>query len=221
MVAISVQLPISIVSYLVCLACWWRNFRLVVVTLHMTLIPNPERRFLRFSLRTFLLCVLVISVLFGWKVQRARKQREAVSWIQQSGGTVGYDYEIIRPLRTGPSYSKVARNPNASPPATKWLRELVGIDFVDDVVMVFLGHGSKVTDVTPLAGLKKLERLDLYQSPVSDLSPLAGLTNLIYLDLRGTQVSQEDYKMFHKIVIKGSPVVSSTNVNVPSSRRAP
>ena len=208
----------------------------------MTLIPNPERRFLRFSLRTFLLCVLVISVLFGWKVQRARKQREAVSWIQQSGGTVGYDYEIIRPLRTGPSYSKVARNPNASPPATKWLRELVGIDFVDDVVMVFLGHGSKVTDVTPLAGLKKLERLDLYQSPVSDLSPLAGLTNLIYLDLRGTQVrevtplagltliqldlrrtqvSQEDYKMFHKIVIKGSPVVSSTNVNVPSSRRAP
>ena len=48
--------------------------------------------------------------------------------------------------------------------------------------------GTKVTDLTPLAGLAKLEALDLRGTKVTDLTPLAGLTNLIMLDLRGTKV---------------------------------
>ena len=154
-----------------------------------TTATKPKRRFFQFGLRTLLLFMLVVCVTLGWKVERARKQREAVSWIQQSGGTVIYDYEILRSVRNGRSHSKVASNPKPSPPGPKWLRELVGIDFVDDVVMVFLDHGGKITDVTPLAGLKNLERLDLCQSPVSDLTPLAGMKNLQSLWLSESQVS--------------------------------
>ena len=36
-------------------------------------------------------------------------------------------------------------------------------------------HGNPITDLAPLAGLSKLEYLDLESTPVTDLSPLAGL----------------------------------------------
>jgi internalin A len=46
----------------------------------------------------------------------------------------------------------------------------------------------KTDDLTAVAGLKKLELLDVSRSPVSDLTPLKGL-NLTTLNLYGTQVS--------------------------------
>lgn len=74
---------------------------------------KPKRRFLRFSLRTFLLVILVGCVALGWKVERARKQRETVNWIQQMGGMALYDYQIDDNFNPGP----------------EWLRRHLGIDF--------------------------------------------------------------------------------------------
>ena len=163
--------------------------------------PKSKRRFLRFNLSSLLLVVLVLCIWLGWKVERARKQREAVNWIRKSGGSVIYDYRI------DDNYRGIA---NAEPPGPKWLMEQLGIDFFDDVAEVilwekqvsdvsplagltnlqwlYLTH-NVVSDVTPLAGLTKLQLLVLSGNPVSDVTPLAGLVSLEKLDLRRTQVT--------------------------------
>ena len=48
---------------------------------------------------------------------------------------------------------------------------------------------NRVTDITPLSGLKNLDRLDLANTPITDVSALASLTNLTELQLDGSQVS--------------------------------
>ena len=58
---------------------------------------KSRRRLLRFSLRALLVFVLLLSVplaWFAWKMERARKQREAVEWILGTGGEVLYDYQV-------------------------------------------------------------------------------------------------------------------------------
>ena len=40
---------------------------------------TPKRRFLRFSLRTLLIFMLVVCVAVGWKLERVRQQREAAA----------------------------------------------------------------------------------------------------------------------------------------------
>ncbi len=142
--------------------------------------PKPKRRFLRFTLSSLLLLMLVVCVGLGWKVDRVRKQREAVTWVQKLGGSVSYDYQ------TDDNFKAL---PNAEPPGPKWLMKLLGIDFFDDVVRVKLLQVTQVSDVTPLLGLTSVERLDLDGTQVSDVTPLAGLTSLKWLDLGGTPVS--------------------------------
>jgi hypothetical protein len=80
---------------------------------------KPKRRFLQFSLRTLLVVMLIVCVTLGWKVNKAKRQREAVAWVQESGGSVSYGYEFDDARK---------RVPNPQPPGPKWLRELLGID---------------------------------------------------------------------------------------------
>ena len=47
-------------------------------------------------------------------------------------------------------------------------------------------------DLSPLAGLTNLERLDLSANKISDLRPLGGLTNLVYLDLSSINVKWDE-----------------------------
>lgn len=56
--------------------------------------------------------------------------------------------------------------------------------------MVWLDlEGTRVEDLTPLAGMTRMEKLDLRGTPVADLSPLSGMGNLQNLFLEGTRVS--------------------------------
>ena len=54
---------------------------------------------------------------------------------------------------------------------------------LEKVKGLYLG-GNRISDLSPLAGLTNLTKLDLYWNQVTDLSPLASLTNLVivYLD---------------------------------------
>ena len=54
-------------------------------------------------------------VWLGWKIERARKQREAVAWVQELGGELSCDSES---------------------PGPQWLRKRLGRHFFDDVVRV-------------------------------------------------------------------------------------
>ncbi len=112
-----------------------------------------NRRYLRFSLRTFLVVLTVVLVCFGWLVNRANQQRQAVAWVLEMGGSVRYDYEIDDAGRY---------MPNATPTSPEWLR-----DYYDQVGTVDL-HNTQVSDLTPLANLKSLRSLDVRDTPVSE-----------------------------------------------------
>ena len=116
---------------------------------------------------------MAICLWLGWFVNRVNQQRQTVQWVTELGGFVRYDYE--NPLRI------------AELPGPDWLRNLIGIDYFANVVMVDLS-GAQVNDLTPLANLKNLETLYLSDTPVSDVKPLANLTKLKRLILN-TQVS--------------------------------
>lgn len=91
---------------------------------------DPSRRRwrlpLRFSLRTFLIAITIFCIVLGWRLHRARLQRDAVAGIQARGGRVGYDYQFDGPEDHLP-------DPKAKPWEPKWLQSLVGIDFFHDV----------------------------------------------------------------------------------------
>ena len=188
---------------------------------------KPKRRFLRFSLRTLLVVMLVVCVVLGRKVEQVRKQREVVAWIEQMGGQVRYDYEIDDNRR---------RLPNPRPPGPIFLRKLLGDDFFSIVVRVdYIGPefsdvtplagltnltslaliSTEVSDVTPLAGLTSLKRLNLEHTEVSDVTPLTGLTSLLELKLGNTHVSKEDYEMLQKALPNCKiTLTSSTQITV-------
>jgi len=123
--------------------------------------------------------MLIVCVALGWKVERTRKQRDAVNWVQKLGGSVSYDYQ------TDDNGGAIR---NAEPPGPKWLLKELGIDFLDGVVRVNLTKATQVRDVTPLSGLTNLKWLFLNGTQVSDVTPLSGLTNLEQLNLGDTQV---------------------------------
>ena len=97
----------------------------------------------------------------GIKMQRARRQKEAVEEIKQLGLTVSYDYHVLSGVR--------------APSSPKWLRNLLGDDFFTNVVSVHVGS-TQVTDagLEQLKGLTQLLGLFLENTKVTD----AGLANL-------------------------------------------
>jgi hypothetical protein len=134
---------------------------------------NPVVRFFRFRLRTLLLGILVLGLALGWKIERAKRQREAVAWVLQAGGKVRYAHEKTDAC----GYALPGE-----PPGPKWLRDLVGIDFLDNVSTVYLA-GRPVSDLARLADVAGLKQLDLAGTPVADLGPLSGLKRLQSLDI--------------------------------------
>ena len=93
---------------------------------------KPKRRFLRFSLRSLLLVILVLCVVLGWKVERARR-----------GPPNEWDGGV-----------------QCRPSGPVWLRKQLGREFFDDVVEVDL-LWTQVSDLSPLAGLTSLKELRL------------------------------------------------------------
>jgi hypothetical protein len=140
---------------------------------------------------------------FAVKMQKARRQREAIAAIEAAGGRVLYDYEIDASRH---------RIPNAQPKGPAWLRRLLGDDFLSEVAYVCINHKAGLehlkglpqvreahldcdwlTDgyLECLKGLTRLEELSLRSSKVTDagLEHLEGLTSLKVLDLDDTSIT--------------------------------
>lgn len=136
----------------------------------------PKRRkWFQFRLRTLLIAVLVLSLPLSWvavRMDRARRQREAVEEIERLRGLVLYDWETPPPQTVG--------------------RTVLGNDFFDEVVLVDLAH-SLVRDarLEHLAGLTNLHYLWLDDTHITDagLEHLTGLTNLEILTIRDNNVT--------------------------------
>ena len=93
-------------------------------------------KWLRFSLRTLLVVMTVLCVWLGWKVNAARRQKDAVEAITKAGGDVVFDYQIALNPPGTPALFKVL--PNALPPEPDWLRATIGDDYFRKVVAVNL-----------------------------------------------------------------------------------
>ena len=120
----------------------------------------------RLSIRSPLLLVLVIVVAlpFTWlaiALTKARAQKEAVKAILDVAGWTCADWQVDdSPLPL----------PNAEPPEPRWLRNLLGPEFFDTVVRVYLSH-PRVTDASldALRDLSQLKWLDVEHSHITDV----------------------------------------------------
>ena len=96
---------------------------------------KPKRLWFRFGLRTLLLAMTVLCVWLGFKVNAARRQKEAVDAILKAGGTVTFSYQCV-PVRGNPD--ALSLDPNALPTTPAWLRACLGEDFFRNTVEVNL-----------------------------------------------------------------------------------
>ncbi len=159
-----------------------------------------RRRWLRFSLRTLLVVMTVLCVWLGFKVNAARRQKEAVDAILKAGGFVNYDYELA-PVKSGkqddfPIYV------SASPPAPEWMRKYLGDEYFQDVIGVrFANRTISESDLAQLAKLPELIWVYVFNTRVVanstgisrsivdvDLVPLKHLSRLRSLVLTDTDI---------------------------------
>jgi hypothetical protein len=61
--------------------------------------------------------------------------------------------------------------------------DIVPLKYCTDLVFLDLGHGNRITDLTPLSGLTKLRALIVSMNKIEDISPLMSLTNLECLEI--------------------------------------
>jgi Leucine-rich repeat (LRR) protein len=165
----------------------------------------PKRRRFRFSLRTLMLALTVFGIWLGIETDRALKQRRAVEMVRKFGGMVGYRHQRIGTSNWDSS---------VEPWAPRWLRQIMGEDYFVSVFEVYLAnYGNPVDppmgvlqrltddDIGCLAGLRRIERLDLARAPVTaqGLAHLVGLQNLEYLDLRDTIITDQHLEQLGRL----------------------
>ena len=160
---------------------------------------RPKRRWYQFSLRTLLLAVLVINLPLSWfaaRLEKARKQKEAVEALEKAGG---YAF-----------YRSQSEDRFAELLAPKRARALLGDHFFFDVVAV-LAYDKSIDfklvtcrnlgdkELTYLKGLPSLEILHLGDTQVTDaglenVKELADLRELVLSDTQVTDAGLEHLK---------------------------
>jgi hypothetical protein len=138
---------------------------------------KPKRRWLRFSLKTMLVVMTLMSIPLGWLAyerNEVSKRKAAIAAIEKLGGHVNLFAD--------------------QPFCPDWLDSLLDENSVGEVVSVTLS-GTDVNDVdlANLTGLTKLEILELDHTQVSDagLAELSGLTNVDKLFLGNTSITDD------------------------------
>ena len=118
--------------------------------------PIKRRRWLRFSLRTLLVVMTVLCVWLGFKVNAARRQKEAVEAILKAGGEIFFDYQLEPP--TGqPDKFNFDFDQNVSPPGPAWLREQLGEEYFREVYAVrFFGPTISASVLPQLVNFPEL-----------------------------------------------------------------
>ena len=170
---------------------------------------KPRRRRFQYSLRSLFVLMFLACVGMSWvgvKMQKARKQKEAVEAIKKLGGQVQYDYEVRRPGNPPPG---------AGPPGPTWLRKLLGDDLFTTVVNVVLFSSSATdADLEHLTGLTQLQMLNIRNTKVTTaglvhLKGLAKLNSLALWDTKVTDAGLESLKeltQLQELVLFGTKV---------------
>jgi Leucine Rich Repeat (LRR) protein len=139
------------------------------------------RRYLRFSVRTMIVLVLVIGGWLGWFVRSARIQREAVAAIQAAGGSFFYNWQ-----------SKDGEYLDGTEPfAPRSFVDRLGVDCFGYVAGVYGGQEHPNAVMAQVGKLDRLETLYLEWTHVTDagLANAMGLRKLKVLVLCDTDVT--------------------------------
>ena len=88
-------------------------------------------------MRGLIVVELVIGAGLAWIVRQAHIQRDAVAAIENAGGSVSYNWEW--------NYGNIPRR--AKPRHTKWLADLIGVDYVYHVTTVTLSSPRTASNV--------------------------------------------------------------------------
>jgi hypothetical protein len=103
-----------------------------------------KRHRLRISLRVLMLLILLLGIWLGWRVNKARAQREAVAAVREFGGWVHYDYEFKNGPVSVPRGHAIWKpswgtlTPGKSPSAPAWLRRMLGDEYFQEIAHVSL-----------------------------------------------------------------------------------
>jgi hypothetical protein len=136
---------------------------------------------LKISVRILMLLILVVGILLAWRVNKARRQREAVAAIRANGGLVHYDYEFVPGavtlMQANPSSVPQwgTLTPGRNPPAPNWLRRTVGDEYFQEIA-----HVSFLFDIA--TGARHETMVDR-MSADDMLAKLAGQTGIKTLQL--------------------------------------
>ncbi len=147
---------------------------------------HPLRRYLRLSVRSLLVLVLVAGAWLGWLVRDARVQREAVAAIERAGGKVMYDWQ----------WTDGRYDSNGKPWPPKWLVDRLGVDYFHHVSRVTFPGQASDAEMARLGDLTRVDTLVLDPSSVSDhgLAELDRLTGLRWLTI-STSVGSTDTRI--------------------------
>ncbi len=155
--------------------------------------PKRKRRWFQFSLRTLLIFMLVVAIPCGWlgrKMERKRREREAVTAIEKAGGWVIYDDQVGATI----AGSGIGPIPHERP-GPAWLRAILGDDFfASEVNAIGITNTPNVSPVTALLPtFPDIKRLCLSETRAgdADLAHVDGLGRLEELDLGWTKVGDE------------------------------
>jgi hypothetical protein len=119
--------------------------------LNLSFHPRPvddplmfNRHRLRISLRVLMLLILLLGIWLGWRVNKARAQREAVVAVRKFGGWVHFDYEFKNGPVSVPRGHAIWKpswgtlSPGKSPSAPVWLRRMLGDEYFQEIAHVSL-----------------------------------------------------------------------------------
>ena len=158
------------------------------------LVAQFVRQRFKLSMRTLLVAMTILGVLFGLigtQVMETRRQQADVARIERLGGVVRYDFQ---PTDDGNGWF----NSPLGIPLPTWVRTVLGDDMFRDVVAISLWN-SQATD-NDLANLSqkfpRLMSVDIDDSAVTDqgLAHLRGLQRLDQLRLNGAQATSEGFR---------------------------
>ncbi len=154
---------------------------------------TKRHRFIRFSLRTFLVSVTVSCIFLGIWTNRANRQKRAVGALADAGGSFAYSYQSMADPQY-PSGVLSDYDPNAKPLTPEWLRSLMGDDFfvTPESLSITIPPPDRAVDTKALEQLQNLphlERLTLYNVKLDD----AGASHLQHLRrMRFLVISRSD-----------------------------
>ncbi len=172
---------------------------------------------IRFSLRQLFLCFTLITCIIAAVVcwtNPARVQYRAVVDIEDSGGSVLYDYYEQPFTFIRNTNGELVNEGSPSFGASKWR------DLFHEVTAVEL-IGEFATDVTMrnLSKLDKVRRVIVWETSIIDLSPLSELKEVEYLIIRYTKptmVTLPDFRAFAKlqllVLCNANPIRTNSDI---------